>query len=370
MRSHNVPLGVAVFLATAAVLGVKYFRLRRPGTFRSWGWAGLAIILVGELSLFGGVPWLTTYFTPLMWTGYLLLGDAMVGSLTGQPWIGHAPWRLFSLAFGSVLLWLVFEAYNLRLENWAYVGLPEDRLLRNVGYAWSFATIWPAIFLTADLAQALELVPSRSGLGPQPKSRFFAALRSAQNDSQPKCHPDPAGAGEGSGFPRAARTRWRPALPGRRRGTLSRASLLTVALIGLVFVSVPLLVPVRIGRYMFGPVWLGFALLLDPVNHRWEGCSLLRGWEEGENATLWSFLLSGVICGVFWEFWNYWAAAKWLYVFPIWQDWKIFEMPVPGYLGFPAFALECFVMYEFLRSASHRLLGIRARRVAELNSGF
>ena len=27
------------------------------------------------------------------------------------------------------------------------------------------------------------------------------------------------------------------------------------------------------------------------------------------------------------------------------QHWKIFEMPVPGYLGFIPFAIECFVMY-------------------------
>ena len=31
------------------------------------------------------------------------------------------------------------------------------------------------------------------------------------------------------------------------------------------------------------------------------------------------------------------------------ENLKIFEMPVPGYLGFPAFAFECFTMYEFLR---------------------
>jgi hypothetical protein len=27
------------------------------------------------------------------------------------------------------------------------------------------------------------------------------------------------------------------------------------------------------------------------------------------------------------------------------QQWKIFEMPIPGYLGFLPFALECYVMY-------------------------
>ena len=31
------------------------------------------------------------------------------------------------------------------------------------------------------------------------------------------------------------------------------------------------------------------------------------------------------------------------------ENLKIFEMPVPGYLGFPAFALECFTMYVFIR---------------------
>jgi len=34
---------------------------------------------------------------------------------------------------------------------------------------------------------------------------------------------------------------------------------------------------------------------------------------------------------------------------PIMEDLKIFEMPVPGYLGFPAFAFECFTMYVFVR---------------------
>jgi hypothetical protein len=29
---------------------------------------------------------------------------------------------------------------------------------------------------------------------------------------------------------------------------------------------------------------------------------------------------------------------------------KIFEMPLPGYFGFPPFAVECFVMYVFVRA--------------------
>ena len=60
--------------------------------------------------------------------------------------------------------------------------------------------------------------------------------------------------------------------------------------------------------------------------------------------------LSGLLCGVLWEFWNYWARAKWHYTVPIMENLKLFEMPVPGYLGFPAFAIECFTMYVFVRA--------------------
>ena len=63
-----------------------------------------------------------------------------------------------------------------------------------------------------------------------------------------------------------------------------------------------------------------------------------------------NLVLSGFLCGILWELWNYWARAKWHYTVPIMENVKIFEMPVPGYLGFPAFALECFTMYVFART--------------------
>lgn len=313
--SPHLIAGIAAFVATTTFLGLKYFRASRVYSFRWWGWVGGAMILAGEvLLLLLRQSWVAIYFTPLMWTGYLLLVDAMVASLKGGSRLEHAPRQFLALAFWSVPLWLIFEAYNLRLENWAYVGLPDDRLLRNIGYLWSFATIWPAVFLSADLVEALGL------------------------------------------------TR----LQGKPRAAFSAASLVAIAFVGLLFLIVPLLVPLHWGRYLFGLVWLGFVLLLDPLNYAAKGRSLLRAWQRGENTRLWSLLASGLICGVLWEFWNYWAAAKWVYVFPIWQDWKIFEMPLPGYLGFPPFAVECFVMYEFLRTARDRLLGVRRASAGRL----
>ena len=101
---------------------------------------------------------------------------------------------------------------------------------------------------------------------------------------------------------------------------------------------------------MAAPVWLGFIFLLDPLNARLGGESLLVDLRAGRRDRLINLALSGLLCGVLWEFWNYWAGAKWHYTVPIMENLKVFEMPVPGYLGFPAFAVECFTMYVFVRT--------------------
>ena len=128
-----------------------------------------------------------------------------------------------------------------------------------------------------------------------------------------------------------------------------------IAFAGLVLVAAPVLMPVRLGSYAFGAVWVGFVLLLDPINYAWQGDSLLRDFEAGENTRLYCLLAAGWVCGILWEFWNFWAGARWLYIFPIAQQWKIFEMPAPGFTGFPPFAVECFVMFEALRTLKRRL---------------
>jgi hypothetical protein len=296
--------GILLFALTAVLLVVGHARATKRARFPFWGWAGAAIILLAELCLFAGQRWVAVYFTPLAWTGYLLLIDAAVWKLHGKSRLGSAPRGFFVLAFWSVPLWLIFEAYNLRLANWTYVGLPANPLLEVLGYVWSFATIWPAIFETADYLRALGWFRPR----------------------------------------------------GERCLAFGRATQVSLIALGALCVALPVLLPIAIGRYLFGAVWVGFALLLDPLNHLAGGHSILGELEQGGRSTLYSFLASGFVCGVFWEFWNYWAAAKWVYVFPIMQGWKIFEMPLVGYLGFLPFALECFVMYEFLGTL-RRLLG-------------
>ncbi len=120
--------------------------------------------------------------------------------------------------------------------------------------------------------------------------------------------------------------------------------------VGALMLVSPFLVPPAVAPYMAAPVWLGFIFLLDPINARLGGESLLADLRAGRRDRLTNLALSGLLCGVLWEFWNYWARAKWHYTVPIMENLKVFEMPVPGYLGFPAFAIECFTMYVFVRS--------------------
>lgn len=112
----------------------------------------------------------------------------------------------------------------------------------------------------------------------------------------------------------------------------------------------PFFVSPSVARYLAAPVWLGFIFLLDPINRRFGGESLLDDRNRTRN-----LLMSGLLCGFLWEFWNYWAGAKWHYTVPIMEHVKLFEMPLPGFLGFPPFALECFTMYVFVRLMFRKL---------------
>jgi len=326
MDKNHLAVGVTLLGLTVGFLALRYYRATERRRLGATGWLGAAIILGVEVLLALHTPVATLFFTPIVWTGYLLLVGALVRSLSSEPSTKAADSQgapLYSkwLAFWSVPLWLVFEAYNVRLRNWTYVGLPANPLVRGIGYVWAFATIWPAIVVTAHFLRALGLF---------------------QNSTEP-----------------------RPAC---------KAS--TVALIfltGLVFLLFPVLTPVRVGAYLFGLVWIGFVLLLDPLNYWLKGRSLLREWEAGDSSTLLSLLAAGWVCGIFWEFWNFWSVARWLYIFPILQNWKVFEMPILGYVGFLPFAVECFVMYEFLRVVGARLaaLGLTQRDAPPLDSaGF
>jgi hypothetical protein len=91
---------------------------------------------------------------------------------------------------------------------------------------------------------------------------------------------------------------------------------------------------------------VGFIFLLEPFNYWFGGRSLLKDLEEGNPRKIYLLLMAGLICGFLWEFWNFWALSKWIYTVPFFDKLKGFEMPYLGFLGFPPFAVQAYVMYN------------------------
>jgi hypothetical protein len=55
-------------------------------------------------------------------------------------------------------------------------------------------------------------------------------------------------------------------------------------------------------------------------------------------------VLAALVCGGFWEMWNYFSLAKWKYSVPLVHGFPVFEMPLLGYAGYFPFGLECLVI--------------------------
>jgi len=119
--------------------------------FKIYGWVGLLTMFLAGVLLIKNNIFVKSWFTPMMWTGYILFIDAFIYRVTGNSLIsGRFKQFLFMLPY-SVGCWLIFEAYNLHLHNWQYIGLPENIVERYFGYFWAFATIFPGVLLTSEL---------------------------------------------------------------------------------------------------------------------------------------------------------------------------------------------------------------------------
>jgi hypothetical protein len=282
----------------------------RPARFPLHTWLGLLILAGGQAALRLGSSLAATWLTPIMWTGYILAADGVNFRLRGASWLTTRRREFPLLVLLSVAVWLLFEGYNLHLVNWIYRGLPESRWMRDLGYFWSFATIMPAVFQTAELVSG--------SLSPRPSG--------------------PASLGPGWAW-------W-----------LAGAAMLTV----------PLALPLPAAAHTFGAVWIGLFLLLEPLNERLGLPSIRAQWQTGRRRPAVALLLGGLLCGFLWESWNQQAVAAggayWVYTIPQslrFFGWHFGQMPLLGLLGFPPFALELFAVYQLLREmlGGSRLFG-------------
>lgn len=247
--------------------------------------AGAAGLAASALGLAVGTAWLKPFFFLPAWWSLLALLVGLNRRGPRAPGSARDAAVFARRAAVSVPFWLAYEALNLRLRDWEYIGLPEPRGPRWAGYALAFATVLPAILETAAFLRA----------------RWPAGETGARRPWL--LGPGAAAAQSGLGALCLALPLWEPAL-------------------------------------FFPLVWASAFLLFEPaVAAKRPAASWLAALAEGSSRDLRVLLTSGLLCGLAWEGLNFWAGGKWRYTFPWPRGPKLFEMPWLGFVGFLPFAL-------------------------------
>lgn len=264
-------------------------------------YVGLIGFFVSALLLVLKSSFMKTWFFCFAWWSFILFFDSLNFRKRGSSPLSRSCSHFFLLAYLSVFIWIVFELINLRLKNWSYHSLPLHTPERWAGYLVAFASVIPAL---------------------QELSCFFKEILKGKKLSL---------------FMVKVKPVWLRAL----------------VLLGLVSVFLVLLWP----QIFFPLPWLFFLFILDPINYNRHNDSLLRGFEKGDWNRFWSWVFAGLVAGILWEMWNFWAGSHWEYSLPYFNFGRVFHMPILGYTGFLPFSLEIFEISIFFSDIKEKLKG-------------
>jgi len=255
---------------------------------------GLVMNAVAWVSAWTQVGPLAHYNFFVLWTGFILIVDAATEARSGTSlWRRGVP-QFAALFAVSAPFWWYFERLNKRVGNWHYVTWRPITGLEYVFWAsLAFSTVIPAVLAVTELLRT-----------------FFP------HDDTP-AHTAP--------------------LPGRIVAAVMGTGVVTLAL--------SLLVP----HYFFAFLWVSLFFLLDPINGRYGEPSITAWLRQGAWRGVAQLMVAGLICGFFWEMWNYPSNPKWYYTVPLVNFLHVFEMPLLGFSGYLPFALEVFAVYHFVR---------------------
>lgn len=288
--------GLAVALVYGRVNTRKMVPKPLPPTpFPWWGWAGLVLCLVFWVFAWHRFTWFQPLqrhtFQPL-WTGFIFFICALVVKRSGSCLLVRRPLKFLLLFPASAVFWWVFEYFNRFVQNWYYTGV-EDMTPGEYSFfsTLAFATVLPAVISMTEL---LLTFPSLSkGLAHGRAVRLPASV-------------------------------WLPRIT------------LAVSAIGLAMIGI-------FPDQLFALLWVSPLLIILSLQALAGRPTLLMPLRNGDWRPLVVPALAALICGFFWELWNFYSLARWTYAVPFVQRFLIFEMPIVGFGGYLPFGLECLV---------------------------
>ena len=280
-----------LILACTLPLVLRWLRVARrtpePGKHRPllwWGRAGLAAGAAAWVLAWSRFDWFAAFqahtFLPL-WLAYIVVVNALAFRRSGHCLIVDRPVHFLALFPLSALFWWFFEYLNRFVHNWHYTGVAFDPWAYAAHASLSFATVLPAVLGTRDWL-----------LGASSLQRAFGCWRPVTCP-----HPKPAA-----------------------------AVALAAAGLGLTGIGV-------YPDQLFAAVWVAPAIIIAALQVLRNDRPLFVELRGGDWRPLISAAAAALVCGVFWEMWNFGSLARWEYSVPYVQRWALFEMPLLGYAG-------------------------------------
>ena len=236
----------------------------------------------------------TDTFTPL-WLGYIIAINGWTFARKGSSLLTNQRTTLLLLFPLSAFFWWFFEYLNRFVENWSYTGASFQAW----AYFWratiSFSTVLPAFASTREWLLTWPWIDSgfKQSLTIRcPHPRILAWL------------------------------------------------VLIISLTGLFGIGIwP--------NALFPVLWISPLLLILSLQGLLGRKHLFSAVSCGDWRLFASSALAALMCGFFWEMWNYLSLAKWQYHVPFVHGFQLFEMPLLGYAGYFPFGLECAILVSW-----------------------
>lgn len=274
--------------------------VKKAVPFPVWGWWGIAIMLAGWVLSWTRLSW----FKPLQehtfcipWLGYILFINALCEKRSGRCLLTDAPGKLAILFPASAIFWWFFEYLNRFVQNWYYVRVGD---FGPAGYAllasMAFSTVLPAVLSTHRLLLTFTLFNARLTGGPTVHLPF---------------------------------------------GRMPAVIALLAAVAGLTLISI-------YPDYLYPLVWVAPLLIIVSLQSLWDRNTLLDKLRGGDWRLIVVPACASLICGFFWEMWNFYSLTRWEYAIPFVDRYHIFAMPLLGYGGYLPFGLECVVIGQLV----------------------